>query len=57
MRMHSIARLTRWSCLAWLLGPLAGCNDILKVNNPQQVGVDQLNNSALLTAEVNGVIR
>ena len=56
MRMQSIARLTEWFSLACLAGSLVGCNDILKVNNPQQVGVDQLNNSALLTAEVNGVI-
>src|SRR5438046_137273 len=56
MRMQSIARLTEWLSLACLAGSLVGCNDILKVNNPQQVGVDHRNPAALLTAEVHCVI-
>jgi hypothetical protein len=56
MGMHSVGRVTRLLCLPSLLSLLAGCNDILKVNNPQQVPLDQLNDPALLNVQVNGVI-
>src|SRR5437867_5673810 len=56
MRSQTIARPVGWLTLACLLAPLASCDDILKVNNPQQVGVDQLNDPALLNVQVNGVI-
>src|SRR5438094_6295060 len=55
MRSQTIARPVGWLTLACLLAPL-GCDDILKVNNPQQVGIDQLNDSALFNVQVNGVI-
>jgi len=56
MRAHSIARRTAWLAAVALLAPVSACNDILKVNNPAGIPIDNLNDSALLNAQVNGVI-
>jgi hypothetical protein len=47
----------RWAGLvaALLLTAVAACNDLLKVENPQEIGVDQLGNAQLLDALVAGV--
>lgn len=54
MRNHTIAR---WAGLlvALVLMPLASCNEILEVNNPEEIGVDQLSDPQLLNAQVAGV--
>ncbi|MGE0442083.1 MAG: hypothetical protein AB7S39_16480 [Gemmatimonadales bacterium] len=41
---------------ALIAGPLAGCDDILKVNNPEQIPIAALADTALITAQVRGVI-
>ena len=56
MRAHSIAPRTAWLAAVALLAPVSACNDILKVNNPAGIPIDNLNDPALLNAQVNGVI-
>jgi hypothetical protein len=56
MPMHIVARRAGWLACALLLGPLAACNDLLKVNNPAQVPVQDLNDPALLNAQLAGVV-
>jgi hypothetical protein len=56
MRTHSIAGCAAWLAAAGLLAPLSACNDILQVNNPVGIPIGNLNDPALLNAQVNGVI-
>ena len=52
-------RLARWAgvvAAAFLLMPLSACDEILKVDNPEEISVTELNNEELLDAQVAGVL-
>ncbi|MGE0442081.1 MAG: hypothetical protein AB7L66_10350 [Gemmatimonadales bacterium] len=55
MRSFSM-RLRAVGAVLALAAPLAGCDDILKVSNPQQIPIAALADTALITAQVRGVI-
>lgn len=55
MTKHSVSRWVGMLTLAVLVGPLMGCDQILKVDNPAEIGVDDLNTVELLDAQVAGV--
>ncbi len=56
MRNSTIARLAGMLAVAFLLMPLSACDEILNVNNPAEIGVDDLTTTELLDAQVNGVL-
>src|ERR1044071_3392189 len=56
MRSHTIARWVAGLALAAGASLFIGCDNILKVNNPEQLPVTALNDTTLLNAQVAGVI-
>jgi hypothetical protein len=56
MRKIQIARWAGMLAVAFLLLPLSACDEILKVNNPDEINVDTLNDAQLFEAQVAGVV-
>ncbi|MDH3457227.1 MAG: hypothetical protein OER90_10340 [Gemmatimonadota bacterium] len=56
MRSKHIARWAGMLAVAFLLVPLSACDEILTVDNPEEIGVGELDDNALLDAQVNGVL-
>ncbi len=51
-------KIARWAGLlavASMMMPLSACNEILEVDNPESIGVNELDDPALLDAQVAGV--
>jgi hypothetical protein len=56
MRTNNIARWAGLLAAALLVVPLPACDEILNVDNPEEISVNELNDEALLDAQVAGVI-
>lgn len=56
MRTNNFARWAGMLAAALLVMPLPACDEILNVDNPEQISVDELANEKLLDAQVAGVI-
>jgi len=56
MRNSVLPRLTGALAIAGLSGLLVACDSILKVSNPEQIPVASLEDSALINAQVAGVL-
>ncbi len=56
MRTNNIARWAGTLAAALLLVSLSACDKILKVDNPAEISVDELETEELLDAQVHGVI-
>ncbi|MEZ4589400.1 MAG: hypothetical protein R2909_23740 [Gemmatimonadales bacterium] len=56
MRANWLRRGTTLLAVGGLTGLLVACDDILKVSNPEQIPVASLEDTALITAQVAGVL-